>query len=175
MSLDASMPSGSLYCFDAPNTARAVDGGFQVSNGIGWSPDDTTMYFADSGLGTVFAYDFNLYAGTVSNRRSFVQFDASEGRPDGLAVDAEGFVWVALWDGWRVARFAPDGRLNRELDMPVPRPSSCCFGGPDLTTLYITSASIRLPAAVLAEAPLSGGLFAIDVGVAGQPVTKVAR
>lgn len=175
MSLDASMPSGSLYCFDEPGVARAVDGGFQVSNGIGWSPDDTTMYFADSGLGAVFAYDFDLAAGTVSNRRSFVQFDASEGRPDGLAVDAEGFVWVALWDGWRVARFAPDGSLDWELDMPVPRPSSCCFGGPDLTTLYITSASIRLPAAVLAEAPLSGGLFAINVGVAGQPVTEVAR
>jgi sugar lactone lactonase YvrE len=174
MSLDASMPSGSLYCFDSVTSARAVDGGFQVSNGLGWSPDDRTFYFTDSALGTVFAYDFDLAAGSVANRRPFLQFKPAEGRPDGLAVDAEGFVWVALWDGWRVARHAPDGTLDREIDMPVPRPSSCAFGGPDLRTLYITSGSIRLPAQVLADAPLSGGLFSIAAGVAGQPVTEVA-
>ncbi|KAJ54414.1 hypothetical protein ACMU_18475 [Actibacterium mucosum KCTC 23349] len=173
MSLDAAMPSGALYCFDTPTSARAVDGGFQVSNGLGWSPDDRVFYFTDSGLGTVFAYDFDLARGTVSNRRVFAQFEASEGKPDGLSVDAEGNVWIALWDGWRVAGYAPDGRLIRSIDMPVPRPASCCFGGEDLRTMYITSASIRLPANVLDDAPLSGGLFAIGMDVPGQPTTEV--
>ncbi|WP_010139654.1 SMP-30/gluconolactonase/LRE family protein [Oceanicola sp. S124] len=174
MSLDASMPSGSLYCFDTLGAARAVDGGFQVSNGLGWSADDKTFYFNDSGLGTVFAYDFDIEAGKISNRRVFLQFDPKDGKPDGMTVDAEGTVWIALWDGWRVAGYRPDGTLLREIDMPVPRPTSCCFGGPDLKTLYITTASIRLPAAVLEEAPLSGGIFAIDMEVPGQPTTEVA-
>jgi sugar lactone lactonase YvrE len=168
MSLDASMPSGSLYCFDTVTSARAVDGGFQVSNGLGWSPDDRTMYFVDTGVGTVFSYPFDLASGTVGDRRTFLQFDPKEGKPDGLSVDSQGNIWIAMWDGWRIACYSPEGRLLREIDLPVPRPSSCCFGGDDLTTLYITSASVRLPAAVLEEAPLSGGLFSIDVGVAGQ-------
>ncbi|RVV99455.1 IclR family transcriptional regulator [Mesobaculum littorinae] len=174
MSLDASMPSGSLYRFDTPTSARAMDGGFQVSNGLGWSADDRTFYFTDSGLGTVFAYDFDAAAGAISNRRVFLSVDPKDGKPDGLTVDAEGTVWIAFWDGWRVAGYRPDGRLVREIDMPVPRPTSCCFGGPDLRTLYITSASIRLPAQVLQEAPLSGGLFAIGMDVPGRPTTEVA-
>lgn len=174
MSLDASMPTGSLYRFDDAGTARAMDGGFQVSNGLGWSPDDKVFYFTDSGLGTIFAYDFDLAAGTIANRRPFLRFAPQQGRPDGIAVDAEGFVWVALWDGWRVARYAPDGRLDREIDLPIPRPSSCSFGGPELKTLYITSARVRLPRQVLDEAPLSGGLFTLDLDVAGQPTTEFA-
>lgn len=174
MSLDASMPSGSLYCFDTPTRARAVDGGFQVSNGLGWSADDRTFYFTDSGLGVVFAYDFDLERGTLSNRRVFLQFPPSEGKPDGLAVDSEGTVWIALWDGWRVAGYDPKGKLVREIDMPVPRPTCCCFGGEDKKTLYITTASIRLPASVLEEAPLSGGLFSIRMDVPGQEVAEVA-
>jgi sugar lactone lactonase YvrE/DNA-binding IclR family transcriptional regulator len=172
MALDASMPTGSLYRFDGAASAVAVDGGFQVSNGMDWSPDDRTFYFADTGLHTVFAYDFDLDAGRVSNRRVLLHFGPGEGRPDGLSVDRQGFLWVAIWDGWRVARYAPDGRLDREIDMPVPRPSSCCFGGPDLKTLYITSARVRLSRQDLEAAPLSGGLFALPVDVAGQPVTE---
>nr|WP_275982074.1 SMP-30/gluconolactonase/LRE family protein [Frigidibacter sp. ROC022] len=172
MSLDASMPTGSLYRFDSASAAVALDGGFQVSNGMGWSPDDKTYYFADTGLHTVFAYDFDLDEGRISNRRVFLQFAPDQGRPDGLSVDSQGYLWVALWDGWRVARYAPDGQLDRVIDMPVPRPSSCCFGGPDLKTLYITSGRVRLSRQDLEEAPLSGGLFAMPVEVAGQPTTE---
>ncbi|WP_116083354.1 SMP-30/gluconolactonase/LRE family protein [Tropicimonas sp. IMCC34011] len=174
MSLDASMPSGSLYRFDTPTSSRAVDGGFQVSNGLGWSADDRTFYFTDSGLGTVFAYDYDAAEGAITGRRVFLTVDPRDGKPDGLSVDAEGNVWIAFWDGWRVAGYTPGGRLIREIDMPVPRPTSCCFGGPDLTTLYITSASIRLPAQVLSEAPLSGGLFAIEMDIPGLPTREVA-
>lgn len=173
MSLDASMPSGSLYCFDTLTSARAMDGGFQVSNGLDWSPDDQKFYFVDSALGTVFSYDFDLASGAITNKQIFLHFDAKEGKPDGLTVDSQGNLWIALWDGWRVVCYSADGVLLREVDMPVPRPTSCCFGGDDLKTLYITSASIRLPAEVLEEAPLSGGLFAIDVDVAGQPISEV--
>ena len=172
MALDASMPTGSLYRFDGIRRATAMDGGFQVSNGMDWSPDDCTFYFVDTGLHTIFAYDFEIDAGKIANRRVFRQFAREQGRPDGLSVDAEGFVWVALWDGWRLARYAPDGRLDREIDMPVPRPSSCCFGGADLKTLYITSARVRLSRQDLEAAPLSGGLFALRVDVAGQPATE---
>lgn len=173
MSLDASMPSGSLYRFDTATQAQAVDGGFQVSNGLDWSPDGRTFYFTDTALGIVFAYDFDLDTGAISRRRSFLSLDPAEGKPDGLCVDSAGNLWVAIWDGWRVACYGPDGRLLQDIDLPVPRPTSCCLGGPDLTRLYITSASIRLPASVLEEAPLSGSLFAIDVDIPGQPVSEV--
>lgn len=174
MSLDASMPSGVLYCFDDVRSARTIDGGFQVSNGLGWSPDDTVFYFVDSALGIVFAYDFDAEAGKATNRRAFLTFEPENGKPDGLCVDSEGNLWVALWDGWRVCCFDPAGTLLRTIDMPVPRPTSCCLGGDDLKTLYITSASIRLPASVLEDAPLSGGLFAIEVDVPGQATNEVA-
>jgi sugar lactone lactonase YvrE/DNA-binding IclR family transcriptional regulator len=172
MGLDASMPTGSLYRFDGARSAHVVDGGFKVSNGMGWSPDDKTFYFTDSGLQTVFSYDFDLEAGTVSNRRVFASFPRERGKPDGLAVDAEGFVWIAMWDGWQVVRYAPDGCVDREVDLPVPRPTSCCFGGADLRTLYITSARVRLPRTVLDEAPLSGGIFSLPVDVGGQPTVE---
>jgi sugar lactone lactonase YvrE len=121
----------------------------------------------------VFSYDYDAERGAISNKSSFLVFEPHEGKPDGICVDSEGNVWVALWDGWRVACYAPEGHLIREIDMPVPRPTSLCLGGPDLKTLYITSASIRLPADVLEEAPLSGGLFSIRVDVAGQPTNEV--
>ncbi|MDE0591566.1 SMP-30/gluconolactonase/LRE family protein [Halocynthiibacter sp. C4] len=173
MSLDAAMPSGSLYCFDNVSSARAMDGGMQVSNGMGWSPDDKTFYFVDSALGTVFAYDFDLESGGITGKRNFLVFPPDEGKPDGLCVDSAGNIWVALWDGWRVACYDPNGNLLREIDMPVPRPTSVCLGGKDLKTLYITSASIRLPADVLEEAPLSGGLFSVEVDVPGQQTVEV--
>ncbi|MGR3484999.1 MAG: SMP-30/gluconolactonase/LRE family protein [Paracoccaceae bacterium] len=169
MSLDATMPSGSLHRIDRAG-AQAMDGGFQVSNGLGWSPDGATLYFVDSGLGTIYAYAFDPVAGTVSGRRVLRRFDPEDGKPDGLAMDAEGCLWVAMWDGWCVLRLAPDGQTLRRIDMPVPRPTSCCFGGPDLRTLYVTSASIRLPAEVLEDAPLSGGLFALPTSVQGVPI-----
>ena len=93
----------------------------------------------------------------------------TEGKPDGMTVDAEGFLWVAHWDGWCVSRYDPHGRVERVINLPVPRPTSCIFGGPELRTLFVTSARIRLSAGQLAEAPLSGSVFSIDTGVQGLP------
>ena len=169
LALDAARDVGSLYRLDPNGRTSLMESGVHVSNGLGWSPDDRTFYFTDSGRRIIYAYEFDLETGTIANRRVFASFAEDVGTPDGLTVDAEGFVWVAHWDGWRVSRHDPDGVVERIIDMPVPRPTSCAFGGPDLRTLFVTSARIRLSAAQLADAPLSGSVFAIETGVRGLP------
>lgn len=169
MAIDAGPGQGTLWRLDPDLRLSAIETGLHVSNGLGWSPDNRTFYFTDTGARTVFAYDYDIATGTPTNRRPFLTFDGPA-KPDGLAVDAEGFVWIALWDGWGVARHAPDGRLDRFVSLPVPRPSSVAFGGEGLRTLFITSARVRLSVAQLAEAPLSGSVFAFEAGVAGAPV-----
>lgn len=104
-------------------------------------------------------------------RRVFASFAEQGGIPDGLTVDAEGFVWSAVWDGWRIVRLAPDGRIDREVRVPVQRPTSCMFGGPDLRILYITSAAIGLDCEALVKGPLAGALFALECEVRGLPET----
>jgi sugar lactone lactonase YvrE len=162
-------PTGSLYRLDPDHTIHRMDTGFVCSNGLGWSPDGATMYFTDSMVRTIWAYDFDENRGTVSNRRVFAKLSDDDGVPDGLAVDAEGFVWSAVWDGWRVVRFAPDGSVVSEIPMPAQRPSSCMFGGVDLKTLYITSACAELTWPALQTGPLAGALFSIRTDVPGMP------
>lgn len=169
MALDATPGMGALWRIGADGAARRMDDGFAVSNGLGWSPDDRTMYFVDSPTRRIYAYDFDLAGGEIANRRVFVEAEESAGAPDGLCVDAEGFVWVAMWDGWSVTRFDPAGAVERVVTLPVPRPTSCAFGGPDLSTLFITTARIRLSAQRLAEAPLSGSVLALETGLRGLP------
>ncbi|MEG3791595.1 SMP-30/gluconolactonase/LRE family protein [Lysobacter sp. CCNWLW3] len=170
LALDASPDRGSLYRLDVDGSLREMESGFHICNGMGWSPDSKRFYLADSGRRTIYAYDYDLAAGELSNKAVFATFDSSEGMPDGLAIDAQGHLWCAMWDGWAVRRYAPDGTLERTIDLPVPRPSSCAFGGEDLKTLYITSARIRLSATQLAAAPLSGSILAVQVEVPGAPV-----
>ncbi|WP_047144708.1 SMP-30/gluconolactonase/LRE family protein [Aquamicrobium sp. LC103] len=166
MRLDASRPGGSLYRIAGETSVRQMESGITVSNGMGWSPDGSTFYFVDTVPGTILAYAVDGHGG-ISDRRVFAQIPEASGRPDGLAVDADGGVWCAIWDGWRVDRYTPDGKLDFSIEMPVPRPTSVAFGGDDLATLYVTSARTRLPASALAEAPLSGGLFACLTGHKG--------
>lgn len=162
-------PSGSLYRVDPDFSVHRMDTGFVCSNGIGWSPDNRTMYFIDSYIRTVFAYEFDLSTGALGSRRIFVRLREDEGEPDGLTVDAEGHVWVAIWKGWRISRYAPNGTLVNEIKMPVQLPSSCMFGGPDLRTLFVTSARYNLARSALKRGPLAGGLFALEPGVSGLP------
>lgn len=166
---------GNLFRVDADGSWQKMESGLTVANGLGWSPDNKRMYFTDSVRRIIYVYDFDLRPGLISNRRPFIVLDPSDGTPDGLTVDEEGCLWVAVWDAWRVSRYSPDGRELLRIRMPVPRPTSCCFGGPSLDTLYVTSASVRLGADALAAAPLSGALFAIRIpGVRGLPETTFA-
>jgi sugar lactone lactonase YvrE len=171
LDMGAAPNRGSLFRVDPDGTAHRMDSGFTVANGLGFSPDDQRLYFVDSGRRTVYVYDFDLARGQIAHRRPFIELAEGEGIPDGLTVDAQGFVWVAIFDGWTLIRYDPDGRVALRVPLPVPRPTSCCFGDHDLRTLYITSASVRLPEQALADAPLSGALFACAPGMAGLPET----
>jgi L-arabinonolactonase len=166
--------TGTLYRLDPDLSVHVVRQGVHLSNGLDWSPDDRQMYYTDSLRRVIWVYNYDADRGTVANEQVFARIPEDAGVPDGLCVDAEGFVWSAHWGGWRVTRYAPDGRIDRVLETPVPQPSSCTFGGPELATLYVTSAAIGMTAADFAKAPDGGGLFAVDVGVRGQSVSRFA-
>jgi sugar lactone lactonase YvrE len=161
--------TGGLYRIDPDGSVQAFEQGLGVANTFAWSPDDKTMYFADT-LDAIYAYDFDAAAGRVANRRTFGKLDTTQyGHPDGSTIDAEGFLWNARWDGGCLVRWAPDGKVDRVVQMPCRRVTSCIFGGPDLDVLYITTVRYGLGAGDLAEQPLAGGIFALDAGVKGIP------
>jgi L-arabinonolactonase len=166
--------TASLYRFDPDGRRTEMVTGVTVSNGIAWSLDNRVMYFADSWTRTIFSFDFDLDSGSLHNQRIFVRLPEGAGVPDGATVDAEGFLWSATFDGGCVTRYAPDGRTDRVIRMPVQRPTSCTFGGEDLSILYVTSASMGLTEQQRVEAPLAGGLFAVDAGVRGVPEPRFA-
>jgi L-arabinonolactonase len=163
-----------LYRVDPEWRVTAMDGGFTISNGMAWSPDGRTMYFTDTPARRIYRYDFDQTSGEIANRRVFVEAEAGHGGPDGMTVDAEGCVWSAQFDRWCLHRYGPDGRLDRTIRLPVQRPTSCMFGGPDLATLYVTTARLELAGDALAAQPDAGGLFALDVGVRGLPEARFA-
>ena len=164
-------PTGHLWRLDDLRGHAHMESGFVIGNGLGWSPDDRVFYFTDSVARRIYAYDFDIASGAIANRRVFGRVPEDAGVPDGLCVDADGHVWSAHWDGWRVTRYAPDGRIVEVLRMPVPRPTSCAFGGAALDTLYVTTARIWLDGATLARAPLSGSILAIATDSRGLPET----
>jgi|GEM_PF-20046 len=168
MRLDTSQEDGSLYRIESGEKVSRVESGFIAMKGIDWSPDGKTFYFVDTIPGNIYAYDFEPDQGLIYNRRIFAKIPETEGRPDGLAVDSEGYVWCAIWDGWRIDRFHPNGTKESSLELPIPRPTNIAFGGEDLSTLFITSARVRLPKETLDEAPESGDLFSVRPGVKGR-------
>lgn len=166
--------AGSFYRLDADGQLHLIWDRVTCSNGIGWSPDDRRMYYVDSGLRRVDRCDYDSTTGVVTNRAPFVEVPTASGEPDGLTVDAEGFVWVALWGGAAVHRYRPDGRLDRILHVPAINVTSCAFGGDDLGTLFITSAASKASPAQLSKYPLSGALFHCRPGVIGLPTNHFA-
>jgi len=168
MAFDSTPGAGVLYRFDLERGAAPMLADTTVSNGIDWSLDETTMYYIDSGAHRVDEFDWDGEHGTIGNRRPLIEIPESEGVPDGMTVDAEGFLWVAIWDGWAVRRYAPDGTLDRVVELPVARVTSCAFGGADLCDLYITSASVGLDDQQLGQQPHAGGLFRFRPGVRGR-------
>jgi sugar lactone lactonase YvrE len=145
-----------------------------ISNGIGWNPEGTTMYYIDSPTQRVVEFDYDLDTGELGQQRMFAEIDPVDGLPDGLTVDAEGCVWVCLFGGGRIRRYRPDGVLDQEIMLPLTNPTCPAFGGPDLGTLYVTTARHRLTEEQLTREPLAGALLQLDVGVRGLPAHRFA-
>ena len=168
-------PAGSLYCLEKNRKLKKVLSSITISNGLGWSPDNTKMYYIDTPTRKVWSFDYSLLSGEISNRKTAADFSENrqEGSPDGMAVDAEGMIWVAHWGGARVTRWNPSSaKLLETLHIPADQVTSLCFAGEHLDELFITSARSGLDAKVLAAKPLAGSLFVAKVGVRGLPTNS---
>ena len=163
------VPEGNLYRFDPDHSCHFQFGGIHVPNSLSWSPDDRTMYFADTHLQLIWAYDYDIDAGAISNRRVFKDWTGTPAKPDGSTVDADGCLWNAMVGTGQVVRLTPAGKVDRVIQLPVTNATCPAFGGSQLDTLYITTHSQRLGPAEIAREPLAGGLFAIDASVKGLP------
>ena len=150
---------------------RRMTGGINIANGFAWSPDERTLYLSDSPARRIYAHPFDADAGTLGERRLFADLSGGDGFPDGAATDAEGCLWSAQWEGGRVIRFAPDGREAGRIELPVPIPTSCAFGGAERRELYVTTAQIGLNDEKIEAAWESGDLFRVGMEVPGVPVS----
>lgn len=183
---DFTPKASKLYRIDPDGSVTTMLDGVSLSNGLDWSPDGGTLYYIDSGDRTVDALDFDMVHGTIGRRRTLVEFPRGQG-PDGMTVDREGCLWVAVFGPGEVRRYAPDGSLVACVAVSAPATTSCAFGGADGGDLFITSASIRLPEELLpmmgfgpemvekvANAPGAGGVFCCRPGATGKPATPFA-
>jgi L-arabinonolactonase len=166
--------SASLFRVEPDLSVHRMLGEIGISNCFVWSLENDAFYFADSMDRRIYRFDYDHAAGRIANRSLFTDTTAQNVVPDGGTIDEEGFIWNAQWDGWRVVRYAPDGRIDRIVEMPVQKPTSCMFGGPDLATLYVTSAIWDLTPDKLKAQPAAGGLFALDLGIRGVPEPRFA-
>lgn len=169
MNMARSSVSGQLWRMTPNKEVTRIAGDVTIANGLAFSPDGKLMYWADSPAEKVYVFDYDLDTGTPSNRRVFLEKGPAPGRPDGAAVDADGCYWSARWVGGAVVRFTPAGVIDRMIKLPVSRVTMCAFGGPDLRTLYITTAREGMTPEELAAEPLAGGLFVAEPGVQGLP------
>jgi sugar lactone lactonase YvrE len=168
MAYDQATGAAALYRLDADGRSTRVIDGVTISNGLDWSVDGTTMYYVDSPLQRIDAFDYTPSTGDISNRRIAIQIAPEAGTPDGLTLDADGGIWVALWGGGQVHRYLDD-RLDWVIKLPVSQPTSCAFGGAELDELYVTSAWEGLSDADRRAQPLAGALFRIRIRVRGVP------
>ena len=166
--LPVARDSGRLYRIEPDLGITAIAADIGISNSPIWSPDGRVFYFADTKAQVIYAYDYDVDTGVIANRRVFSE-ETAYGFPDGSAMDAEGCLWNARWDAGVILRFTPAGTIDRVVPVPVSRPTCCCFGGEDLSTLYVTSSRRNLSAEALEMQPDAGGVFALEVGVVGLP------
>lgn len=172
MAVGESQPDGALYRIEADGTTERVVSGLTISNGLDWSSDASLMYLNDTPTRRIDVFDHDPSTGAITGRRPFARIE--EGFPDGLTVDAEGGVWVALFGGGQVRRYSPDGRLDVVVPLPVSNVTSLAFGGPDYAELFVTTARHHLDDAQLAAQPLAGAVFVLRPGVRGRPAGRFA-
>ena len=173
---DAGMQKpGKLYLVDGGGAVRVVEERIELSNGLGFSPDNRTLYYADSAPRVIYAYDVDGRTGSLSRKRVFTRVGSGEGIPDGLTVDSEGFIWCAQWYGGQVVRYDPDGKIERRVKLPVRQVASLNFGGPELMDLYITTAGENWPSHLAppgydyAAGNFGGVLYRLRLDVPGKP------
>ena len=164
---DPFLPEGSLYRLDPDGSFHELDTGYATANGIGLSPDGKTVYVADQRHHQIIVLDYDTETGTTSNRRIFATLSEEDGMPDGLIVDAEGYVWNGHWAGWKLTRYAPDGKIERQIEFPVQHVISFAFGGKDLDVLYVTTSSWDFGEADWQKQPHAGDLFQVRTGIKG--------
>jgi sugar lactone lactonase YvrE len=164
---DPFTPDGSLYRLDPDCSLHKLDTGYATANGIGLSPDGKTVYVAAQRQNQIIALDYDTLKGTTSNRRIFARVPEDEGMPDGLIVDSEGFVWSGHWAGWRLTRYAPDGKIERQVRFPVQHVISFAFGGKNLDELFVTTAWWGFGDEERKQNPWAGDLFRLNPGVKG--------
>ena len=169
MDIKEKEPLGTLYRLDTGGTLTPVVKGATVSNGIGWSPDGTRMYYNDSPLRRIDMFDYDQATGEAYQGRMFADLSGAEGFPDGLTVDADGYVWVAMFAGGALRRFTPAGHQDAVIPLPVSQPTSCAFGGPGMADLFVTTAYRDLSEGQRAAEPLAGRLLRLRPGPVGLP------
>ncbi len=175
MHLKAKKDAGSLYLLNNIKLETKVNR-TTISNGLAWSHDNLTMYYIDTTSSCVLAFDYDIETGSISNERVAIEINPELGYPDGMTMDAEGMLWIALWDGYAVARFNPiSGKLLTKVEVPAPKVTSCAFGGEDLQTLFITTARVDMNEEDLEKYPLSGSLFHVKPGVKGNVSNKFVK
>jgi sugar lactone lactonase YvrE len=172
MAFDPKPGAGTLYRLDPDLTVTPMVEGVTISNGIGWSLDDRTMYYIDSPTLGVDAFDYDLATGAIERRRRLATIPDGLGDPDGLVVDSEGFIWVALFGGGRLHRYSPRGELERSVGLPASQPTKPAFGGPDYSELYVTSAWEGLGEQERDAEPAAGALMRLRPGVRGLPANE---
>jgi D-xylonolactonase len=165
---------GHLYLVEPTGTARVVDDGIELANGLALSPDSRTLYFADSAARRIYAYDVDPASGSLSRKRTFATFPVEDGIPDGLTTDTRGFLYCAMWYGSQVLRIDPDGRIEQRIPIPAVQSSSIAFGGDDLTDVYVTTAAEPWPSRLApagsdpGKMPMGGPLYRVRVDVPGR-------
>jgi sugar lactone lactonase YvrE len=169
MAEDQAPGAGALHRYDPDGALHTVLTGLTLPNGLGWDPTGRRMHFIDSPTRRIDVLDLDPATGAVLDRRPWATIPEGDGTPDGLAIDDEGGVWVALYGAGEVRRFSPDGRAVARVEVPAEQVTACCFGGPDGRRLFITTATEGMSDAERASRPLAGALFALDVGVPGPP------
>jgi xylono-1,5-lactonase len=175
MDFAAEAATGALYRLDADGACSRHEDGIAITNGPTWSADERTLYVCETGRGLVHAYDFDAAHGTIANRRPWLRLGAGDGAPDGMCTDAAGRIWIAHWGGGCVSCHEPLSAAELlRIRLPASQVTSCAFGGPDLQTLYITTARVGLNEAQLAREPLAGSVFAARVTAIGRPAHRYA-